>query len=70
SKDATVGIRQLEDAAAGVQSQYNQPNRPAFSNTVRIGGITMNKSQAIAQQFRYVTSASSTDRLRRVAQES
>ena len=30
----------------------------------------MNKSRAIAQQFRYVTSASSTDRLRRVAQES
>jgi hypothetical protein len=30
----------------------------------------MNKSRAIAQQFRYVTSASSTDRLRRIAQES
>ena len=30
----------------------------------------MNKSWAIAQQFQYVTSASSTDRLQHVAQES
>jgi hypothetical protein len=66
-----MGMRQLEDAAADVEWQYNQPNGlHVFSNMVQIGGITMNKSRAIAQQFRYVTSASSTDRLRRVAQES
>ena len=71
SQDVTVGMRQLEDAAADVEWQYNQTNvLHAFSNTVQIGGLTMNKSRAIAQQFRYVTSASSTDRLRRVAQES
>jgi hypothetical protein len=70
TSDVTVGMRHLEDAAADVQWQYNQPDGVGFSNTVRIGGITMNKSRAIAQQFRYVTSASSTDRLRRVAQES
>jgi hypothetical protein len=71
SKDVTVGIRQLKDAAADVGWQNdNQTNGLAFSNTVQIGGITMNKSKAIMQQFRYVTSASSTDRLRRVAQES
>ena len=49
--------------------QYNQAKGP-FSNTVQIGGNTMNKSWAIAQQFQYVTSASLTDRLRRIAQES
>lgn len=70
SKDVTAGMRQLEDAAADAEWQNNQTNPLAFSNTVQIGGITMNKSRAIAQQFRYVTSASSTDRLRRVAQES
>ena len=37
---------------------------------MQIGGTTTKKSRAIAQQFRYMTSASSTDRLRRVAQES
>jgi hypothetical protein len=61
---------QLEDAAADVEWRYNQTNRLTFSNTVEIGGVVMNKSRAIAQQFRYMTSASSTDRLRRVAQES
>jgi len=70
SKDVTVGIRQLKDAAADAKWQSNQTNGLAFSNTVQIGGITMNKSQAIAQQFRYVTSVSSMDRLWHVAQES
>lgn len=70
SQDVTVGVRQLEDHAANVVWQYNKTNGLAFTNTVQIAGVTMNKSRAIAQQFRYVTSASSTDRLRRVAQES
>lgn len=74
SQDVTAGIRQLEDAAADVEWKHNHLDQTnglcAFSNTVQIGGVTMNKSRAIAQQFRYVTSVSSTDRLRRVAQES
>jgi hypothetical protein len=71
SKDVTVGMRQLEDAAADVGwRNNNQTNGLAFSNIVQIGGITINKSKVITQQFRYVTSASSTDRLRHVAQES
>jgi hypothetical protein len=71
-KDVTVGIRQLEDTAADVewQNKNKQTNGHAFSNTVQIRGTTMNKSRVIAQQFQYVTSASSTDRLWRVAQES
>jgi hypothetical protein len=71
SQDVTLGIRQLEDAAADVEWQYNQTNAcSAFSNMVQIRGLTMNKSWAIAQQFQYMTSASSTDRLWHVAQES
>ena len=70
SQDITVGMRQLKDTAANVEWQYNQTNRLSFSNTVQIGGVLMNKSRAIAQQFRYVTSTSSMDRLWCVAQES
>jgi hypothetical protein len=71
SHSATVGMQDLEDAAAEVQWR-NGPSygQGPFSNTVQIGGVVINKSRAIAQQFRYVTSAGSTDRLRRVAQES
>jgi hypothetical protein len=69
--DMTLGMQELEDAAAEVQphdvTSYAQCK---FSKTVQIGGVTMNKSCAISQHFRYMTSASSTDRLRRVAQES
>jgi hypothetical protein len=68
SQDVTAGMRQLEDAAADVEWKYDQTNGLcAFSNTVQIEGITMNKYQAIAQQFQFVTSAGSTDRLRHVA---
>jgi hypothetical protein len=70
-QDVTLGIRQLKDAAADVEWQYNQTNAcSAFSNMVQIRGLTINKSQAIAQQFQYMTLASSTDRLQCVAQES
>ena len=71
SQDITAGIWILKDAATDIGWQHNPSNKlHEFSNTVRIGGITMNKSWAIAQQFQYITSASSTDRLRRIAQES
>jgi len=69
--DATLGIQQLEDATAEVQwcssKHYGQD---ALSDLVQIGGMTVKKSCAITQQFRYMTLASSTDRLHCVAQES
>ena len=69
--NTTMGMQELEDAAADIQWRTITTNgQGTFSNTVEIGGIVLNKSRAIARHFRYVTSASSTDRLRRVAQES
>jgi hypothetical protein len=70
-QDTTVGIQELEDSATDIdwRNKTRSEGGP-FSNVVQVGGVAMNKSRAIAQQFRYVTSASSTDRLRRVAQES
>jgi hypothetical protein len=69
--DTTMGMQELEDATADAQwrnsSSYGQGT---FSNTVEIGGVVMNKSRAISRHFRYITSASSTDRLCQVAQES
>ncbi|KAI0283828.1 hypothetical protein BC826DRAFT_1093772 [Russula brevipes] len=56
-RDTTIGIRELEDAAAEAQWCKNQSS---FSDTIKIGGVAVNKSRAIAQQFR----------LRHVAQES
>ncbi|KAI0283767.1 hypothetical protein BC826DRAFT_920313 [Russula brevipes] len=62
-----MGIRELEDAATEVQRCNNQS---PFPDTIKIGGVVVNKSRAIAQQFRYITSASSTNRLQHIAQES
>ena len=62
--DASSGMQELEDAAAASENQWrNSDNygQDAFFHSVQIVGMTMNKSCAIAQQFRYVTSASSTD---------
>jgi len=42
----------------------------AILHSVEIEGVTVKKSRAISQKFRYAASASSTDRLRHVAQES
>jgi len=69
--DESLGMQELEDAAAEEQWCNSETHgRGTFSHSVQIGGITMRKSRAVSQQFRYVTSASSNDRLRRVAQES
>jgi hypothetical protein len=66
--DTTLGMQELEDAATEVQWRNDTGcAQSKFSNSVQIGGVMMNKSRAIAQHFRYVTSASSTDRLRCVA---
>lgn len=71
--DMSLGMQELEDAVTEVQwrnsTSYAQ-TRNKFSNSVQIGGVTMNKSRMVSQHFRYMTSVSSTDRLRRVAQES
>jgi hypothetical protein len=69
--DCTVGMRELEDAAADAQWPDALDDRQAkFANVIQTGNHTMNKSRAIAQHFRYARSVSSTDRLRRIAQES
>jgi hypothetical protein len=71
--DATIGMQELEDAVVENgwrNSEAYGKGTSNFSHLVQIEGKAVNKSRAIAQQFRYVTSASSTDRLRRVAQES
>ena len=67
----TVGMRELEDTATDAQWPNTLGDRQNnFANVVQIGKHTMNKSRAIAQHFRYAKSVSSTDRLRRIAQES
>lgn len=69
--DATLGMQELEDAAAENQWRNSETyGQEPFSHSVHIGGTSIKKSRAIAQQFQYVTLAGSTDRLRRVAQES
>ena len=69
--DATMGMQELEDAIAETQWHNSETyGQGSHSHSVKIGGMEIKKSRTITQQFRYVTSASSTDRLRRVAQES
>jgi hypothetical protein len=69
--DMSSGMQELEDAVTEVQWNNNTSHMQSkFSNSVQIGGVMMNKSRVVAQHFRYVTSASSTDRLRCVTQES
>ena len=70
--DATSGMQELEDTVAESEGHWRNSEtsrQETVSHTVQIGGITTKKSRALAQQFRYVTSASSTDQLRCVAQE-
>jgi len=67
----TLGISELEDATA--ENQWHNSatyGQDTFLHSVQIGGTMMKKSHAIAQQFHYVTSASSADHLCCVAQES
>ncbi|KAI0259910.1 hypothetical protein BC834DRAFT_926047 [Gloeopeniophorella convolvens] len=54
------GLRELEDAADEIDWNHSHITPPAFSN----------KARALAQRFKYDKNASSTDRLRRVQQES
>ena len=69
--DVSLGMQELEDAVTEVQWNNNTSHvQSKFSNSVQFGGVMMNKSRMVAQHFRYATSASSTDRLRRVTQES
>jgi len=73
--DATMGMQELEDAMAENQwctseTYATGQDTGMFLHAVDIGGVTMRKFHAITQQFRYATTASSTDQLRHVAQES
>ena len=69
--DATLGIQQLEDAAAEDQwCSSKSYGLDGVLHLVQISGMTVKKSRAITQQFCYVTLASSTDQLCCVAQES
>jgi len=71
--DAMLGLQELEDTMAETQwrnSEAYLSGQDMFMHSVHIGGVAMKKSRAIAQQFKYVTSAGSTDRLCHVAQES
>ena len=69
--DTTIGMQELEDAVAESQWRNSEMyGQRSHSHSVQIGGMAIKKSRAITQQFQYATSASSTDRLRRVAQES
>ena len=64
----TLGISELEDATA--ENQWHNSTtygQDMFSHSVQIGGTIMKKSHAIAQQFHYVTLASSADHLHHVA---
>jgi len=66
----TAGMQELEDSVAETQWHSSEAyKQDTFLHSVQIGGITMKKSCAVAQQFRFATSANSTDRLCRVAQE-
>lgn len=64
--DVLDGMRLLEDAAAEVEWNYS-PTPKKFTRTVKMGNEEVNKARAIADRFKYQKSASSTDRLRRVA---
>jgi hypothetical protein len=69
--NSTMGMQELEDTASDTQwCNMTDNGQGLFSNTVKIGGTVMNKSRMIARHFYYVTSASSTDRLCCIAQES
>jgi hypothetical protein len=54
-QDSTLGMQELEDAAAEVQFRNNHNDlckgQGTFSNVVQVGGIMMNKSHAITQHF-------------------
>jgi len=59
--DVTLGMQELEDAVAEDQWRSSENWQRTFSHSITIGGATIKKSRAIAQQFRYMTSTSSTD---------
>lgn len=73
--DQSEGLRELEDAA--VNGDWDEDGsslgseKVALTNMIDIDGTgtLVNKSRVLAQCFKYKSSPSSTDRLRRVAQE-
>ncbi|KAA1480082.1 hypothetical protein DENSPDRAFT_789907 [Dentipellis sp. KUC8613] len=69
--DTTEGLRELEEAAVATEWHSRPvtslPN--SFTDVVDDQGKPIKKARALAQRFKYTTSASSTDRLRRIQQE-
>ncbi|KAI0258117.1 hypothetical protein BC834DRAFT_836446, partial [Gloeopeniophorella convolvens] len=67
------GLRTLEDAAS--QAEWGETSATSkgasFSNQIDVNGKgeIISKARALAQRFKYKTTSSSTDRLRRVQQE-
>ena len=60
--DAITGMQELEDAVAETKWRDSEAyGQGSHSHSVQIGGMEIKKSHAITQQFRYATSASSTD---------
>jgi hypothetical protein len=60
--DMTIGMQELEDAIAETQWHNSETyGKGPFLHSVQIGGMAINKSYAINQQFWYMTSASLTD---------
>ena len=60
--DVTIGMQELEDAIAEAQWHNSETyGQGSYSHSVQIGGMAIKKSRIITQQFRYMTSASSTD---------
>lgn len=68
ASDDLDGLRQLEDAAADLDWDASGVPKK-FVRAITIGGKPVNKARALAQRFKYQKSSTSTDRLRRVAQE-
>ena len=69
--DTTLGMQELEDAVAEDQWHSSEAyENSVILHSVEIEGVTMKKSHAISQKFRYAASASSTDWLHHVTQES
>lgn len=70
SEDATDGLRELEDAAAEVVLDEATHTQSQSLKFIMIDGALVSKARALSLRFKYKKTSASTDRLRRVANES
>ncbi|KAJ7573003.1 hypothetical protein C8J56DRAFT_1133363 [Mycena floridula] len=68
SPDSGTGFCAVEDAAAEEAAAFLPPT--VIERAVTLGGKLVNKARALSARFKYRTSPSSTDRLKRVQEES